>query len=409
MKKILGLLLLMVLTMSLFAASDGGSYKKVVTVPFRPTLYSTPGTLAYKMYNNQAELARNRFMLQLPNVSVTMYNVAKAMSAPTTAEALSKISHLDFSSANLINLASKMMLNLGTGRNDVITINAGLGFAINKFGFSFDLRADSRTKPSEGSTGIQNIYNTEVVPLVNAAATVAYGTRIYETNSFFLDLGVGVRYALKGYATGISGKNAVEYLEHGTSLSMMAKSGFAIPFDVALTYGIMNGNLRFNLNVNNLNGYYYMKDYQIDKPEDLFAVITGGKTPISGSNFVLYTPWQLNLGLVWEPKVKVLNPVFSFTIEDINGYIKEDLNKNGGKKPGLELITHLVARIDLRIVKVVNLSIAFQNGYPMFGLSAGFKGNTIEVSYSFHEAGDLYGAKPVDALTFRVKFGFDSN
>ena len=228
MKKILGLLLLMVLTMSLFAASDGGSYKKVVTVPFRPTLYSTPGTLAYKMYNNQAELARNRFMLQLPNVSVTMYNVAKAMSAPTTAEALSKISHLDFSSANLINLASKMMLNLGTGRNDVITINAGLGFAINKFGFSFDLRADSRTKPSEGSTGIQNIYNTEVVPLVNAAATVAYGTRIYETNSFFLDLGVGVRYALKGYATGISGKNAVEYLEHGSSLSMMAKSGFAM-------------------------------------------------------------------------------------------------------------------------------------------------------------------------------------
>ena len=171
----------------------------------------------------------------------------------------------------------------------------------------------------------------------------------------------------------------------------------------------MNGNLRFNLSANNLNGYYYMKEYQIDKPEDLVAVITGGKTPISGSDFVLYTPWQLNLGLVWEPKVKVLNPVFSFTIEDINGYIQEDLKKDGGKKPGLELITHLSARIDLRIVKVVNLSVAFQNGYPMFGLSVGFKGNTIEVSYSFHEAGDLYGAKPVDALTFRVKLGFDSN
>jgi len=409
MKKIFGVLLLLILATSLFAATDGGSYKNVVTVPFRPALYSDPGTLAYKMFSNPADLARNRFILQLPTVSVTMYNVAKTMSAPSTAEAISKLTHRDFSKNNLVNLVTAMMLNVGTGRNDVITANSGLGMAIGKFGFSVDIGADFKTKRYPDSTEIQNLYNTELVPLENESISVAYGTRIYERDSSFLDLGASVHYAMKGYVVEVSAKQIADYIENGTDINFKARGGYAFPFDVALTYGILDGALRFNLSANNLNGYYHMKGYDISNLEDMAKIFTGGLTPVAGSDFILYTPWQLNAGLVWEPEVKVLNPVITFNIEDINGYIKEDLKTDGGRKSLAELVTHLVARVDLRIVKIINLSVAFQNGYPMLGAAVNLKGNTVEISYSFHEAGDLYGAKPVDALTLRVKLGFDSN
>jgi hypothetical protein len=74
-----------------------------------------------------------------------------------------------------------------------------------------------------------------------------------------------------------------------------------------------------------------------------------------------------------------------------------------------EVFRFLTFRADIRLVKFVRLNAAFSNGYLSFGGALDFHGNTIELSYAYHEAGEYYGLKPVDTLTLRIRLGFDNN
>ena len=64
-------------------------------------------------------------------------------------------------------------------------------------------------------------------------------------------------------------------------------------------------------------------------------------------------------------------------------------------------------------------SVGFGNAGDMYveaardsinGFMAAFDifGNDVELTYSFHEAGEAYGERPVDCLTLRVRLGFDT-
>ena len=42
---------------------------------------------------------------------------------------------------------------------------------------------------------------------------------------------------------------------------MEARGGFGIPIDLSASLGFLDGNLKVNASITNLNGYYYMFDY----------------------------------------------------------------------------------------------------------------------------------------------------
>ncbi len=89
---------------------------------------------------------------------------------------------------------------------------------------------------------------------------------------------------------------------------------------------------------------------------------------------------------------------------DINLFFRNELEK---ESPMLEFFKYVNASVKLDIHNIVSLKAAYKYGYPEFGLSVAYRGNQIDFIYGFHEAGSVYGEKPVDSLTFRMKFGVD--
>ena len=408
MKKILLVLLLALVSAVVFAggASEDGGYHGVTDNGFVPTLSDVKGTLTRKLYYNPAELTENKLVVEVPNASVSVFNFAKALSNKTVAEAVSRFTHLKFSKKDLMAVLTGLVNNVGTGYNDLVTLDIGLGVAVDNWAISLDAQGQIKAMPkfAEGTEDIDylsglSLTSSGFVPMMDAALSFGYGFRLFEKEEDFLDLGFAVRVADKVYVEQLT---AAEIVNDFKIDEKEARSGLAFPFDVGAVYGMLDGKLLFSATVQNLNGYYYMHKYRNVNEAIVFKNGFGG--------YIMYTPWKLNTGVEYTPKWKYFNPVLSFRVEDINGFFANDLSK-----PINEIFRHMTAKVNIDIIKQVGLTAAFKNGYPEIGADVDLWGNTIELKYGFREEGYnlkngySYGSKPVDAFTVRVKLGYDTN
>ena len=410
MKKTLIVLITLCLAVSAFASGAGedGGYKGVTNKAFQAPLSLERGTLTYDLFTNPAALAENKLIVELPSVAVSDFNFAKTISSPSVAEAVSQMMRFKFTKSNVVRFLAGCVKNVGTGYNSAAKVDAELGVAIGKVGFALNAVVDVKSMPAfeEGTeTPIdykhkpQGLLYTGIVPFADVAATLAYGTRVFENNSMYINIGGSLRVIRRMYFKQL---NASNLLEDGFDFNIKGtRGGFAFPFDLAAEVGLLDGKLKLGATFNNFNGYFYMQEYPTF--DDVLRNTRGY------NKYTVYTPWSANLSVEYDTGWKYVRPILTFRIEDINGFIQNDLNTNGGKKPWGELVTHLTARADIRIVKFINLNASFRNGYPEFGASVDIYGNTIEFAYGYHEAGTLYGEKPVDTFTLRVKLGFDNN
>lgn len=408
MKKILLVLLLALVSAVVFAggASEDGGYHGVTDNGFVPTLSDVKGTLTRKLYYNPAELTENKLVVEVPNASVSVFNFAKALSNKTVAEAVSRFTHLKFSKKDLMAVLTGLVNNVGTGYNDLVTLDIGLGVAVDNWAISLDAQGQIKAMPkfADGTENIDylsglSLTSSGFVPMMDAALSFGYGFRLFEKEEDFLDLGFAVRVADKVYVEQLT---AAEIVNDFKIDEKEARSGLAFPFDVGAVYGMLDGKLLFSATVQNLNGYYYMHKYRNVNEAIVFKNGFGG--------YIMYTPWKLNTGVEYTPKWKYFNPVLSFRVEDINGFFANDLSK-----PINEIFRHMTAKVNIDIIKQVGLTAAFKNGYPEIGADVDLWGNTIELKYGFREEGYnlkngySYGSKPVDAFTVRVKLGYDTN
>jgi hypothetical protein len=212
-----------------------------------------------------------------------------------------------------------------------------------------------------------------------------------------MDVGGAVRYAQKVYLNQITLSTLSDILDKKVQINTLAaRGGFAIPVDLGVTMGFLDGRLEVFATANNINGYYYMWNYDGYKDALLFK---------NGyDSFVMYTPFSLGLGVSYDPKLRYVDPSISFAIDGINLYMQNDLSK---EHAFLELFKYIDANIYVDILDILNVRASYRNGYPQFGLGVDVYGNMVELSYGFHEAGEEYGLRPVDALTIRVKLGYE--
>ena len=395
-RKILCILTVLALfATGLFAAgaTEDGIYNGVTNVPFRPTLTADSATLENILYYNPAQLATNNLIIEAPTASFSGFNCAKAMKSKSVQEAVNQLKQFKFTKKNLITVFAGYVYNVGTGRNDVSAVDAGLGTAIKNFAFGLNVKAAAKTLPDGSPT--QSLTTTIMVPVVDAAFSFAYGWRVWEKEDRYLDAGISMKYARKMYILGL---NASNLLENADFENKPANAGIAFPFDLGLTYGMLDGKLTFSATALNLNGYYYMHKYANYK--DAIKLKDG----LNG--YVLYSPWEGNLEARFTPKWQYVNPTVSLRFDNINGFIVDDLNTDNGRKPWRELFRHLVLKAELDILKYAKLDLAFLHGYPEFGAVVDIFGNSLEIRYGYHEAGTLYGAKPVDTFTIRIKLGY---
>jgi len=415
MKKVLVSLVVFLIAMSLFAsgATEDGGYKGVTNNAFATSLPADSDSLSYKLHVNPATLSENKLIVQFPSLAIDGYNIADTISKESVAEAVSHMLKFKFSKEDLVRLAVGMLENVGSGYNSVMSTTVEAGAAINHFAFGIDAVVQARTMPAfksgteeepinmdpEEEYIPQTLAKTGVVPVVDIAATVSYGMRVLEFGSCYLDAGASVRVVKRSYLTQLSADTIInEGLDFN---SKEARSGFAVPLDLSAVLGVLNGDIRFSVSANNLNGYFYMQKY------------ANYKDALSGKNgygkYTVYSPWNLNAGVEISHKWSFIEPKLTIRFEDIVGFFKNEFDEENGVDPKVEIYKYLTFRADIRLVKFVKLNAAFRKGYLEFGGALDFYGNSIELSYGYHEAGDSYGEKPVDTLTLRIKLGFDKN
>ena len=403
MKKALLVLILILSVSVLFAqgATDDGLYRGVVDNPIRPTTLNSTDKLNYSLFGNASKLAEKGLIIQTPYIESSSFNISTALKDKGFAEALSNITKLKISRADLVAYLMGLVMATGGGYNNIISADLLMGAQVGHMAFGLNARADMESMPPivDGKIGQSTSpAGNGYVPEVNFAFTFAYGRRIIENDVFTMDVGGAIRYAQKVYLNQFTLATLSDILDNKVQIDTLpARGGFAIPIDLGVTMGLLDGRLEVFATANNLNGYYYMWNYTGYKDALLFK---------NGSDsFVMYTPFKCGLGVSYDPKLKYVDPSISLAVSGINLYFQNDLDK---EHPLLELFKYVDANIYLDILDVVNLRASYRDGYPQFGVGVDVYGNLVELSYGFHEAGSEYGLKPVDALTIRVKLGYEN-
>ena len=402
MKKALIIALMLVSVSVLFAAEGDGVYTGVTDLAFRPTSLDREWDLNYSLFANPASLAESRLRIQLPYFESSSFNVAEALKDHAVAQALSEITKLHFNDKNnWITYLLGLVMATGSGYNDVVSVDLGLGAQTGHFAYGLNTRMQMRSMPKineageieESSSAIGNGY----VPELDTALSFAYGMRIIDTDALKFDAGASVRFAQKVYMLQINSDQVSELIGGSRDFeSLPARGGFAFPIDLGVTLGLLGERIQVQATADNLNGFYYMKNYANSKDALRFANGT--------DSYVMYTPFSLNLGVVFDPRFKSVDPSVSVFFSGINFYFRDS---EGARNRGLEIFRYLDATASVKVFNMLKLRASYRYGYPEFAIGANVFGNMVELSYGFHEAGKEYGLKPVDQLTIRFRLGFE--
>ncbi len=421
MKKIIATLML-VLAVCAFVFADeepAVRYDDKIDFSFHPTLARYEGmgqsgiadaSRMDSFFANPAMIGvKNKFAMRLFGVSVTVYNLQKTISDPEAMEDFNDMIHGDQDAA--VAFATTYLNNLGSGRNMIAKIDAGMGIKIGVVGLGTDVQVKLHTLNAGTSVASQS-----VIPEVNVAQTIAIGLKFIDTDSFSFSAGVSVHGVYKIYFKGIGGSKILDMIggvgdpEKVILWDTPVMAGLAVPFDVGVTFGFFGDQLTLAATANNLNGTYHMKSYSgagylvnslrpgtIPVPSDVPAA----KDSVA---FDVATPWTLNIGFAFAPDIPVIQPVLSADLVDTLGLFK---SMGDGTFRASDLLLHLNLGAELGLVDILKARIGIDRGYLSVGAEFWLPFVQISASYGWQEFGVEIGDKKVDSLTIRVNLGFD--
>ena len=405
MKKALSIILALALVLSFaFAqgATDDGVYAGVTNNAYRPYDSAYFDGLNYSLFRNPSDLANTRLRVQGLDIDTFSFNYAKALQNRSVAESISNITKFDWDKKNWINYIMGLFTEVGTGYNSIVAGGLGIGAQLGNFAFGVNANVEVKSMPRIKDDGTldpdkKSILGNGYLPVLDAALSLGYGFRVMDLDVITLDVGATAHVAEKLYMLQVNYDKVSDLVHKDASFDdLPARGGIAFPVDIAATLGFFGQRLNVSLLVNNLNGYYYMKDYTNFKNA---ASFDGGN-----NDYTLYTPWSLSAAVIFDPRLGSVNPTVGLEITGINRYIENDVYK---ARPIMELMkyVHLSATVDLFGSGSVKAS--YKYGYPELGIGAGFMGSKMELVYGYREAGKDYGDKPVDYMTFRVRLAYD--
>ena len=384
-------------------ATDDGVYAGVSNKAYRPLNSSYYDGLNYSLFRNPSDLATTRLRIEGVSVNVASYNFAQAVQNRSVAEAVANFTKFKFGDKkNWINYILGLTLEAGSGYNDIIGVSYNGGAQINNFAFALNVDATVKSMPLIDSDGKidpskRSILGNGYLPLVDYAISFGYGRRIIDYKDLTLDIGASIHFAGKVYMKQINYDTLKGVLNNSIGFEdLPARGGFAVPLDFGATFGLFDQKMKVSVSVNNINGYYYMKNYRNLESAALYRNGT--------DSYVVYTPWSVSSSVLYSPNFRNFNPTVYFEVVDMNIYFMDELEKSS---PFKEMVKYMNLGVKFDIYKIVSLRAAYKYGYPELGVSVGYKGNSFELVYGFQERGEEYGFKPVDCLSVRFKLGFD--
>lgn len=397
------LVLLMLATFGVLIASgiaDDGPYHGVTDNVFRPTTVNRTDALEYGLFVNAASFAKGGFEIELPYLESSSFNVASAVKDKAVAQALSNITRFKASSKDLITYILGLVMASGAGYSNIISADAGMGAIIGNWGFALDLKAGIQAMPPiiNGKIGPSTSpLGNGYVPMVDLALSAGYGKRVFESDMVNVDIGGAVHFIKKAYLHQITLSVLSEFLDDIHAIdSVKARGGFAVPLDFSITFGLLNDTLKLSAMAGNVNGIYYMWEYNNYK--DALLMRDGF------DSYIMKSPFQLSFSASYDPGFRFVDPSVYLELTGINGYFTDEVQKRQFNMR--EVLRFIDAGVGLKVLNAVELRAAYRYGYPEIGASVDVFGNMVELSYGFQEAGAEYGLKPVDHLTVRVRLGY---
>ncbi len=404
MKRITAILLAVLVTASLFAL-DNFTYKST-SFAFRPAgvrseamggaNLADPGKME-AFYGNPSALADRRFGLQVPGVSVTMYNVSSVLSDESI-----DWKHIG-DKQNLVALGTAMINSLGKGRSEILSADVALGLKVWQLGFSTNVRLALHAFRQTPQTADQT-----VIPEVNIAQTVAFALRLADTGTMKLDVGAAGHFVFRTYMLAQNANSIINRISGGDSFSGYlclepVMGGYAIPFDVGTTLTLFDS-LKIAATLNNINGNYRMNAYGsfLGMTEKLGVGIDIGKPydkTVATGQVDVKTPMTLNMAAAFHPSVKFLDPSIEIDFVDILGFAKDASLQN--------VLKHMNIGAEMHLSPVLALRAGANAGNLRFGAQLNLWGIQIDASYGWMELGDDWGDKRTDFATIRLNIGSD--
>ena len=388
-------------------ATDDGLYAGVSNKAYRPLNSNYYDGLNYSLFRNPSDLATARLRIQGMSLNAASYNFAQAVQNRSVAEALSNLTKFKFGDTNnWIAYVLGLTLETGSGYNDIFGLSVGTGAQINNYAFAFNVDVTEKSMPyittdESGHEKIdpskRSVLGNGYVPFADYAISFGYGRRIIDDYNLTLDVGASIHLAGKVYMKQVNFDSFRDIMYRNKGYKdFPARGGFAIPVDLGLTFSFPVSHIKADVTINNINGYYYMRNYEC---LDQAALYVNGT-----DSYVVYTPWTVSASVQYSPEFKNFNPTVTFEFIDMNRYFMDELDQ---ESPMKELFKYMSLGVKFDIYRIVSLRAAYKYGYPEVGICVGYKGNSLELVYGFQERGEEYGFKPVDYLSFRVKIGFE--
>ena len=402
-----------------FAADEPPVVYDDINFAFQPTLarYDAMGqsgialpTRLDSFFTNPANLGVKRgFAVSVPSFSFTMYNIQPMVSDPDAMENFNALIAGDSDAA--VPFATKYLENLGSGRNMISKIDIGVALKLGVIGAGTNVQIKLHTLNEGTSVASQN-----VIPEVNVAQTVGLGLKIIDTDVFSFSAGASISAVYKAYFKGIGGSKILDLIGGDSDPDKVllwdtpVMGGYAIPFNLGITFGLFEDQLTLSATANNLNGKFYMKSYTgagylvnsyfegtIEVPDD--APEARDSVP-----FEVETPWTLNFGAAFAPKMNAIQPVITADLIDMFELIKS-FNQESFRAS--DLLLHLNLGAELGLFQIVKARVGVNRGFLSVGAGVWLPFAELDASYGWQEFGEELGDHPVDSFTVKFSIGYD--
>lgn len=418
-KTIIAILMVLVACTFVFADKEPAVEYKDINFAFQPTLsrFDAMGQSGLantsrldSFYTNPSVLGlKSGFAIRVVDVSASFFNIQRLVSDKEAMANFNALIKGDTQAA--APFATKYLENLGTGRNMIAKFDVGLGIKLGIVGLGTNVQVKLHTLNKGTSVASQSI-----IPEVNVAQTVALGLKLIDTKALSLSAGVAVHGVYKVYFKGIGGNKIISMVSGDSDpvktllWDTPAMGGYALPVDAGVTLGLFEDQLTIAATANNLNGKYKMKSYSgagylvnsfsegaIKVPEDV-------PPAKESTDFEVETPWSLNFGVAFAPKISVIQPSISADLIDMYELVKS-FNKETFRAS--DLLLHLNLGAELGLLNIIKVRAGVNRGFMSVGAGIWLPFAQIDAAYGWQEFGVELGDKPVDALTVKVTLGYD--
>jgi len=381
------------------ARYDGMGQSGIADTSRMDSFFANPSVLGVK----------SGFAFHVVDLSYTLYNLQKILSDKQAMADFNAMLKGDEDAA--IAFVTTYLENLGNGRNMIGKFDFSLGLKIGAFGLGTDVQVRIHALNEGTSIASQNI-----IPEVNVAETVALGMKLVDTDVFTFSAGASVHGVYKVYFKGIGGSKIINMISGSSDPDKVllwdtpVMAGVAVPFDLGVTFGFFDDQLKVAATANNLNGTYHMKSfsgagYLANSFSEGAMPVPSDVPPAKDSvAFDVKTPWTLNFGVAFTPEISVIQPVITADLIDTLGLFKA---MGDGTFRASDLLLHLNLGAELGLFNILKARVGINRGYLSIGTGIWLPFAQIDASYGWQEFGVEIGDKKVDSLTIRVSLGYD--